>query len=92
MAAEKAGLSISALWCDSTEFQIWGSEQYLRDIPLTPSNDEDRAKRTREGMRTDLFDSPAVRNMARRAQQLNRAGAGDQVCSIFNSAATASEA
>jgi 2-polyprenyl-3-methyl-5-hydroxy-6-metoxy-1,4-benzoquinol methylase len=38
IAAERAGLFISEMYCDSVDFEFWGSEQYRRDIPLRASN------------------------------------------------------
>lgn len=32
--AQQAGFALTKRVCDSTSFQFWGSEQYLRDIPL----------------------------------------------------------
>jgi 2-polyprenyl-3-methyl-5-hydroxy-6-metoxy-1,4-benzoquinol methylase len=34
MLAQKTNLKLEKIIYDSTEFQFWGSEQYLRDIPL----------------------------------------------------------
>jgi SAM-dependent methyltransferase len=34
IAAERAGLAITEMHCDSVDFEFWGSEQYRRGIPL----------------------------------------------------------
>jgi 2-polyprenyl-3-methyl-5-hydroxy-6-metoxy-1,4-benzoquinol methylase len=38
LLAEKSGLDLYATICDSLELEFYGSEQYLRDIPLTAKN------------------------------------------------------
>ena len=35
LLAQNAGLKVLDFWSDSVSMQLWGSEQYIRDIPLT---------------------------------------------------------
>lgn len=38
LIANRAGLDVVGMYCDSVEFEFWGSEQYKRDIPLRASD------------------------------------------------------
>ena len=70
--AEGAGFAVDEVAYDSTAFQFWGSEQYARDIPLAdersffvnPSN--------------SIFTPEEIASFGARAEELNRAGEGDQ--------------
>lgn len=62
--AGSVGLRVRSTWRDSTPFQFWGSELFTRDEPLLGA-----------GPPSD----PAVLDeLRRRAEELNRAGRGDQ--------------
>ena len=71
-AADAAGLRVEATVCDSHELQFWGSEQYLRDIPL---NDPRSYRFDRSGA---LFAPARLARWRRAAAALNRIGWGDQ--------------
>ena len=59
---------------DSTEFQFWGSEQYLKGISL-------RDKRSlAENPRKSIFSKNQIRHFVRQAVELNRNGDGDAAC------------
>lgn len=72
LLAARAGLTVCGVVHDSTAFQLWGSEQYLRDIPL-------RDKRSyASGRRNAIFTRSELWAFKRRAKELNREGKGDQ--------------
>lgn len=73
--AEKAGLAAEKIVYDSTEFQFWASEQYLRDIPL---NDERSV--TKSGTDTGVFTAKEIASWKIQARKLNAEGKGDQAC------------
>ena len=62
--AEATGLTVDAVAYDSNAMQFWGSEQYRRGIPFS------------EGQR--LYSRRELRELERRAQQLNQQSDGDQ--------------
>lgn len=74
------GLVISDLKYDSTAFQFWASEQYRRGIPLNDqrSYSVDPAK--------SIFRPEDIRSYEKRAAELNREGAGDQICAYLSKA------
>jgi SAM-dependent methyltransferase len=62
--AAAAGLTVDGVGYDSNAMQFWGSEQYRRGIPFS------------EGQR--LYSRRELRELERRAQELNRESDGDQ--------------
>ena len=64
-----AGLKITSWSQDSEAQQFWGSEQYLRDIPLF-----DKRSFTKD---RSVLDPVRLREMEMKAEALNRAGRGD---------------
>jgi len=77
--AKGAGYAVVDLWCDSTAFQFWGSEQYVRDIPL-----ED-ARSYRVDPAASPFSAEEIAGFEREAERLNREVRGDQVCVVLRS-------
>lgn len=75
--AEAAGLRVDSVEFDSDELQFWGSEQYRRDIPLHDP------RSWLADPEASLFTPKDLRSFRRRAQALNREGAGDQACFIL---------
>ena len=72
--AEKAGFLVEKVIYDSESFQFFGSEQYLRDIPM---ND----KRTfRSNIAESIFTTEQLREWEREAEVLNIENKGDQAC------------
>jgi SAM-dependent methyltransferase len=69
--AERAGMAIERVFFDSYALQLWGSEQYRRDIPLR----DPRSYVEDQG--TALFSAAQLREFERRARRLNRQRAGD---------------
>jgi SAM-dependent methyltransferase len=79
-----AGFRIVKLWCDSTGFQFWGSEQYLRDIPLY----SDRSWLV--APERSIFSNEQIEEYERQARELNERGRGDQIVAWLSPIATAS--
>jgi SAM-dependent methyltransferase len=71
--AEEGGFAVDAVVYDSTGFQFWGSEQYLRDIPLTTDVRSHFINPT-----NSVFTAEEIAAFEARAAELNRAGEGDQ--------------
>ena len=71
--AERCGFSVCRISDDADAFQFWGSEQYRRGIPLMRSGCHDITPAP------GAFTAAQLRDMARRAEQLNREHAGDQI-------------
>ena len=72
LVAQKAGLKIDRVLYDSTAFQFWGSEQYVRSIPLHSE------RSWLESPSRSIFSRADIRTFRKRAEQLNRQGRGDQ--------------
>jgi len=70
--SNKAGFELCDIIYDSTAFQFWGSEQYIKDIPLK----DDRSY----GMNPQhsIFSKKDIALFANRADGLNAGGQGDQ--------------
>ncbi len=71
--AERCGFKVTRITDDADAFQFWGSEQYRRGIPLMRSGCHDIAPAP------GAFTATQLRDMARRADRLNREHAGDQI-------------
>lgn len=81
LLAERAGFTLADVVFDSDEFQFWGSEQYMNDIPLKDGRSYavDPAKST--------FDERQIREFRNRAIELNARGEGDSACFYLYKAA-----
>jgi SAM-dependent methyltransferase len=71
--ADAAGLKLAQVVHESNEFQFWGSEQYVRDIPLHDPRSLAPLSRQALARRT-------MRRYRARADELNARGEGDSVC------------
>jgi 2-polyprenyl-3-methyl-5-hydroxy-6-metoxy-1,4-benzoquinol methylase len=72
LLAEKAGLEVKKIFYNSTSFQFWGSEQYLKGIPLCSTQSlNENPLRTAVSV---LY----LRRFERRARELNQINQGDQ--------------
>jgi hypothetical protein len=72
LLASRSGFTITDVRYDSSAFQFWGSEQYLRGIPL-------RSPRSyAENPGRSIFSPKQIADFERRARELNEAGQGDQ--------------
>lgn len=79
--ASEAGLYLDRVIHDSDEFQFWGSEQYLRDIPLF-------SPRSHAVSPSDsIFSRGEIRAFRREAKRLNAKGLGDQAAFYLRPAA-----
>ncbi|MBW3555034.1 MAG: class I SAM-dependent methyltransferase [Gemmatimonadetes bacterium] len=65
--ADRAGLAVRRVEYDTTGFELWGSEQYRRDIPLT----DPRSHLDGDG---DVFTEGEMRAFEATARELNRTG------------------
>ncbi len=72
--AQRAGLDVVRVEFDSSDFQFWGSEQYVRDIPL--SDPRSYALNPRRSP----FTKRDIRAFRTRANELNKTQDGDQAC------------
>jgi SAM-dependent methyltransferase len=72
LLATGAGFAIKEVIYDSTEFQFWASEQYLRDVPL--HSEQSYAHSPSKCM----FSDEDMQSFRQRADLLNRQGEGDQ--------------
>lgn len=70
--AKHCDMKLTDVYYDSTPFQFWGSEQYLKDIPL--SNKQSFA----ENPVASIFSAQQIAEFTRRATELNESGQGDQ--------------
>lgn len=74
LLAVEAGLRLANVIYDSTAIQFWGSEQYMRDIPL-------ESEQSHWGNYAHSVFTPAeIAAFEAKARELNAAGQGDQAC------------
>jgi 2-polyprenyl-3-methyl-5-hydroxy-6-metoxy-1,4-benzoquinol methylase len=74
LLSQKAGFVIEHVEFDSKAFQFWGSEQYVRGIPLY----DPRSYRVNPGK--GLFSNDEIVAFEKRAEELNNVSDGDQAC------------
>lgn len=74
LLAEQVGLRITHTKFDSTEMQLWGSEQYRNDISLYSRNSYITNRRK------SIFSRHDIKSFKRKAIELNTNGDGDQAC------------
>lgn len=72
--ADRAGLELADTIFDSTELQLWGSEQYLKGIALTASNSYWTYPDA------SIFTEQEIEAFKKRAAELNAQDDGDQAC------------
>jgi SAM-dependent methyltransferase len=72
LLSDKAGFELCDVGYDSTDFQFWGSEQYIKDIPL-----EDEHSYTRNPQHS-IFSKQEIASFKKQAAELNSAQQGDQ--------------
>lgn len=82
LLAQQAGLAITAVDFDSSGFQLWGSEQNKRGIPLKDS------RSYYVNPEKSIFTAEEIANFETQAQKLNAAQDGDQA-SFYLKKATA---
>jgi SAM-dependent methyltransferase len=76
LTAEAAGLVVESIDYDSRGFQFWGSELYLRDIPLFGPDGQGTAIEP-------IFSAEELAAFESRAVALNAAQDGDQIVAIL---------
>jgi SAM-dependent methyltransferase len=72
--ARQAGFTIKDILYDSSGFQFWASEQYIRDIPLR----SDRSYDTNSDR--SIFSAEEIKTFSQKAAELNREKKGDEIC------------
>jgi len=72
--AEQSGLTLTGVEWDSGAHQFWGSEQYLKDIPLRSSHSH------YDNPRGSMFSRADLRRFESESRRLNAAGEGDSAC------------
>jgi len=72
--ASRAGLKVTKIKFDSNEFQFWGSEQYLKGIPLESRNSFIK------NPKNSIFTKQEIKFFKDQAKKLNETGMGDQAC------------
>lgn len=72
--AEKTGFEIIMVKFDSSEFQFWGSEQYLNDIPLYSE------KSYLNNKRNSIITQKLIKKYHMESIKLNEMNDGDQAC------------
>lgn len=70
----KFGFYLEHMEFYSDEFQFWGSEQYMRDIPLLDN------RSYCVNPKSSIFDRTMIRSYAKLAEELNENKKGDQAC------------
>lgn len=75
--AESSGFRVLSSWRDSKGFQLWGSEQYVRGMPLA-----DHAGAIRPSA---IFGAQKLDDYENKAKELNKDGTGDQGVYILES-------
>ncbi|MHB9054716.1 MAG: class I SAM-dependent methyltransferase [Paludibacteraceae bacterium] len=73
LLAEKANLAVEKIIYDSSDFQFWGSEQYIKNIPLTDSHS--RFINTSNS----IFSRKEIASFKQKAEELNRENKGDTI-------------
>lgn len=76
LLAEEANLKVEKIFFDSEEFQFWGSEQYLKDIPLIS---KESYKFNKQGA---IFSSQQLKEFKKRSIKLNEEQRGD-MCAFY---------
>jgi SAM-dependent methyltransferase len=71
MLAEKSGLVVEDVVYDSTEFQFWGSEQYLNGIPLNDPRSYSQSSSN------SIFSKEDIKRFRQKAIELNLDKRGD---------------
>ena len=74
LLAERNGFQMEQIIFDSTAFQFWGSEQYIKGIPLFDERSYSVNKNT------GLFSKQQMKEWKEQSVELNKKGQGDQAC------------
>jgi SAM-dependent methyltransferase len=74
LLSAQAGLKVESVRYEGNESQFWGSEQYLKDMPLRD------ARSYATNRRKSMFSSEQIKEFKARAAENNRRQEGDMVC------------
>lgn len=74
---KKTNLKLEYVYYDSTDFQFWGSEQRLKDIPFVSENSY------AVNSQKSLFDKSQIKNYKEMAKKLNDTHDGDRAVFYF---------
>lgn len=77
--ARKAGFEVTDVTFNSTAFQMWGSEQYMKDIPLRSE------KSYSVSPRNSIFSRRMIRHYHHESERLNHESQGDQAICVETS-------
>jgi len=77
LIANKAGFDIAIVRFDSNEFQFWGSEQYVHDIPYMDS------RSYKHNPSDSIFTRKQIKAFREHARILNKKRDGDQACFVL---------
>jgi SAM-dependent methyltransferase len=77
LIARKSGLKIDRVTYDSTDFQFWGSEQYLLDISLMDPRSH------LNGLKNSVFKSEKIKLFTEQSERLNEEHEGDQAAFVL---------
>lgn len=72
--AKQTDFVVADISYDSTEFQFWGSEQYMKNIPLRDN------RSYLENQRNSIFSEEQIASFRAKAIELNNKSDGDQAC------------
>lgn len=75
--AKETGFRIIRVAYDSSEFQFWGSEQYLKDIPLSDPRSYPR------NPDASIFSKEQIQTFTEDALRLNSQERGDQAAFVL---------
>jgi len=75
--AQRADFEVVDVIFNSTAFQMWGSEQYVRDIPLQSENSYSVSPHR------SIFSRKMIRHYHHEAERLNRESQGDQAIFVL---------
>ena len=72
--AEQTGFILVDILFDSTDYQFWGSEQYVRDIPMRDH------RSYYENPENSIFSKHQIKRFKKHASKLNKNKEGDAAC------------
>jgi hypothetical protein len=72
LLVEKAGLELKEVFYNSTAFQFWGSEQYIKDVPLRSARSYGKKPLN------SILSVLQLRRFEQKAKELNIMNQGDQ--------------
>ena len=77
MLSKRFDFEVESVEFDSTEFQFWGSEQCMKDIPFYA------AESYVNGIDSSIFSENDINSFKIQAEELNLNKEGDQACFLL---------